>query len=120
MAHVYISITGLKLKAIWHAPRFWSLAMPAMAEAQSAPGNLGASARSIDGVHHTLSIWESEAAMRAFLTMPRHLKAMRAFPGIATGKTIGFYADYAPDWPEARRIWEARAREYEAPRARLP
>lgn len=104
---MYVSITGLRLRAFWHAPRFWRLALPAMAEAQGAPGCRHASARTIKGVHHTLSVWDNRADMRAYLCMPRHLAAMQAFDGIATGKTIGFETDVIPDWTEARRLWDA-------------
>ncbi|MEM8631691.1 MAG: hypothetical protein AAGF74_10670 [Pseudomonadota bacterium] len=112
MSQVYVSITGLRLKQLWHAPRFWALAVPAMAEAQGAPGCLSASARTIRGVHHTLTVWESPAAMRRYLTMPKHLTAMKAFSGIATGKTIGYLADASPSWDEARAIWDRDGREY--------
>ncbi|MEM6636890.1 MAG: hypothetical protein AAF667_13485 [Pseudomonadota bacterium] len=105
---MYVSITGLRLKGFWHAPRFWRLAIPAMAEAQRAPGCRHASARTIKGVHHTLSVWEDRAHMRAYLCMPRHLEAMRAFDGIATGKTIGFETEAVPCWTEARRRWDAK------------
>lgn len=108
---VYISITGLRLKAAWHAPRFWWHATRAMAEAQRHPGCRSASARTIGGVHHTLTVWDSRAAMQSYLTAPRHLTAMRAFPGIATGKTIGYEAETAPGWGEARMIWEREGRE---------
>ena len=112
MAEVYVSITGLRLKAFWHTPRFWSLAVPAMGEAHRAPGNLHASARTIGGIHHTLSVWENEKAMRAYLIQPHHRAAMRAFHGIATGKTIGFTSNQPPNWAEARRIWEEQAQDY--------
>ncbi|MDJ1008241.1 MAG: hypothetical protein QNJ13_10505 [Paracoccaceae bacterium] len=110
MEQLYISVTGLRLKRFWHAPRFWRLAVRAMAEAKSAPGNLRASARSVRGVHHTLSVWEGEDAMRAYLRSPEHARAMRAFAQIATGRTLGYHADTAPDWAEALSRWKADAR----------
>lgn len=112
MTQIYVSVTGLKLSGIWHAPKFWRLAVPAMGAAQSAPGNLKASARTVAGVHHTLTAWESRDAMLAYVRAPAHLKAMRAFPGMATGKTLGFYSDTIPSWSEALAKWEAEARTY--------
>lgn len=108
---VYVSITGLSLKGPWHMPMFWWHAFRSMTQAQRAPGNLSATARTIDGVHHTLSVWQDQAAMRAFLAAGAHGQAMAAFRGMATGRTIGFAAQTAPDWEQAHRIWLERARE---------
>ena len=107
---VYVSITGLRLKGPLHALRFAWHALGSMRQAKTADGNLFADARRIGGVHHTLSVWRDEAAMRRFLVAGAHLKAMRAFPSIATGSTIGFPAEKAPDWSEVHAIWQARGR----------
>ncbi len=112
MSRVYVSITGLQLRAIWHAPRFWTLAMPAMAAAQTAPGNLSASARTVSGVHHTLTTWDSAAAMRAYLTSDSHRRAVAAFPRIAEGKTHGYWSDGHPTWDDALDHWAAHGRVY--------
>ena len=105
---VYVSITGLRLKSVLHAPRFWWLAAGAMAQARSAPGNLRADARTINGVHHTLSVWSDEAAMRRYLGAGAHRRAMRAFRAMADGKTCGYLAESAPDWSEVHAIWQQR------------
>jgi hypothetical protein len=107
----YISITGLRLKSPFSAPRFWWHALRSMAQARSAPGNVSVDARAIDGVQHTLTVWTDEAAMRAYLVAGAHMQAMRAFRQIATGKTIGFTSATIPSWGEARGIWDARGRE---------
>jgi hypothetical protein len=62
------------------------------------PGNISADARTINGVHHTLSVWTDKDAMRAYLTAGPHLEAMRVSRSIATGKVVGFGAQQAPDW----------------------
>lgn len=108
---LYVSITGLTLRSPWHGPRFWWHATRAMAEAQRHPGCRSASARTIRGVHHTLTVWESREAMRSYLTAPRHLAAMRIFDRTATGKTCGYETETPPDWSEARDIWEREGRE---------
>lgn len=117
MAQIYISITGLRLKALWHYPRFMALAGPAMSEAQTDPDCTYASARTIKGVHHTVTAWTSREAMRAYLTKPHHLRAMQAFPKIGTGKTYGYFADRRPSWDEARALWDAHATEVGVARA---
>jgi hypothetical protein len=75
-----------------------------MAQALRAPGNLQAGMQTIKGIHHTLSVWTDEAAMRRYLVSgDRH--AMAAFRSMATGRTMGFYADKAPDWSEVHELW---------------
>ena len=90
---VYVSITGLQVRRVWHIPSFWSLAMKSMMQARNAPGNISADARTINGVHHTLSVWTEMDAMQAYLTAGPHLEAMRRFPSIATGKVVGYLAN---------------------------
>ena len=107
---MYVSITGLRLKSIRHAPRFWWHAIHSMRQAQASPGNISAQARTIQGVHHTLSAWIDEPSMRVYLRSGRHLGAMKAFRQIATGSTVGFVAETVPDWPSAREIWLATAK----------
>ncbi len=102
---VYVSITGLQLKSIGHTPAFWWHAVRSMRQAQSAPGLISADARQINGIHHTLTIWETEGAMRAYLVTGAHLAAMKAFHRIATGRTIGFLTESAPDWDEVHANW---------------
>jgi quinol monooxygenase YgiN len=108
---IYVSITGLRLKSHWHSPRFFWLAIRAMRQALAAPGNLKAEARKINGVHHTLTVWESEAAMRAYLVQDAHLQAMKAFRSIATGSTLGYLAEAAPDWQDVHALWLEKGRE---------
>jgi hypothetical protein len=108
---VYISITGLKLKSIIHVPRFWWYAIRSMVQAQSAAGNISAEARTKNGIHHTVSVWKNKEAMRAYLVAGNHIKAMRVFKRIATGKVLGFEADAAPPWNEVHELWRTRARE---------
>ncbi len=107
---MYVSITGLRLKGIRHAPRFWWHALGSMRQALQAPGNISAEARTIEGVHHTLSAWVDEASMRAYLVNERHLKAMKIFRQIAIGSTVGFSAESMLDWDTALAVWLSRGR----------
>lgn len=113
---VYVSITGLRLKGPFSAARFWWHALRSMTQAQRAPGNLRAEARSIDGVQHTLTVWEDRAAMRRFMLSGAHKQAMRDFPTIATGSTFGFEAaeDAVPDWEQIHALWQQHGIEYRA------
>ncbi|WP_445680067.1 hypothetical protein [Radicibacter daui] len=116
---MYLSITGLRLRSPWYAPRFYWHAIRSTLQAQRAEGNLYVSVKTIDGVRHTVTAWRDREAMRAFLIRGAHLGAMRAFGAIATGSTLGFEVDRIPDWAEARKIWEEKARDY-APGSHRP
>lgn len=109
---VYVSITGLKLKRQIYFFSFWWHAVRSMMQAKSAEGNLRADARTINGVQHTLSVWKDEQAMRKFLITGPHLKAMRAFSRIASGKTFGFSTYQVPEWSEVHRLWVIKGIEY--------
>ncbi len=96
---------------MFHAPRFWWHAIPSMMQAKSSPGNLKAEAKTIHGVHHTLTVWTDEAAMRAYLVTGAHLKAMKIFKSVAEGKVIGYLAESAPDWNDIPQIWNEKGRQ---------
>jgi hypothetical protein len=102
---VYVSITGLALTSPLFAPVFWWHAIRSMAQAKAALGIISADARRIEGVYHTLSVWENEAAMRVFLVSGAHRAAMRSFRNIATGKTVSYLAEAAPHWDAVHDIW---------------
>ena len=108
---VYVSITGLRVRRFWHVPMFWRHAIASMAQARKADGCLGASAKTINGIHHTRSIWRDREDMLAFLGNGAHLEAMKLFPRIAKGKTLGFEATEVPDWDEVHRLWRTQGRE---------
>lgn len=106
---LYVSVTGLTLRSPAFAPLFWWHALRSMAQAKGAPGLVRVDARRIDGVHHTLTIWQDEASMRAYLKAGAHLKAMQAFRRIAAGRTFGCQAETAPDWAEHIVCGKSRA-----------
>ena len=107
---VYVSITGLRVKHLWYMPLFWRHAIAAMAQAEKADGCLSVEARTIDGVHHTRSVWRSRQAMLAYLSTGAHLKAMSVFKRIATGKTYGFETTDVPDWNLVHVLWNEKGR----------
>lgn len=119
-ATVYVSITGLRIRGPLHLAAFWWHAIRSMTQAQRAPGNLRAEARAINGVQHTLTVWEDKAAMRRFLRAGAHAEAMRAFPRIASGGTFGFATATVPDWSEVHALWLDRAVAYVADNREQP
>ena len=98
---MYISITGLKPKGIIGFFRFWRLAIPSFAQAQTANGILFSQVKRKGGFQCTLTAWESRDHMLHFMRSGAHLKAMKAFHQIATGRTYGYESDQIPTWESA-------------------
>ena len=108
---IYVSVTGLKLRGPLAFFGFWRHAIPSKIQADKAPGLLFLDLKTVNGFHHTLSIWEDKQSMSNYLLKGSHLHAMRAFRKIATGKVIGFLVQEAPSWDEALKTWTEQGRE---------
>ena len=113
---MYVSITGLKPKGILGFIKFWRLAIPSFRQAQTAKGNLYCSVKRMKGYQCTVTAWESRDVMLAFMKSGTHLKAMKSFHSIATGKTYGYYeqrmislgfidTEYAKEGDELTVLW---------------
>ena len=109
---MHISITGLKPKGLMGFFRFWRLAIPSFSQAKTAKGNLFSEVKRINGYQCTLTAWEDKAVMREFMKSGVHLKAMKSFHKIATGKTYGFESDTIPSWTEAFDLLEKFGKQY--------
>ena len=109
---MHISITGLKPKGIYGFFKFWTLAIPSFGEAKSAKGNLYSAVKKINGFQCTLSAWESRDAMLVFMKNGVHLKAIKSFHSIATGRTYGYESDSIPSWEEAYELLESKGKNY--------
>lgn len=109
---MHISITGLKPKGILSYIKFWMLAIPTFRQAQTAAGNKHHSVKNIQGYQCTLTAWENKDAMLAFMRSGPHLKAMKAFHKIATGRTYGYESEAIPSWEEAYKLLEEKGRWY--------
>jgi len=83
---MYVSVTGLKPKGLTGWIRFWKLTIPASKDAQKADGILHCAFNSRHGYQHTLTVWKSKKHMMSYLTSPAHLKAMKNFSKIGSGK----------------------------------
>lgn len=53
------------------------------------------------GYQCTVSAWESREVMLEFMRSGAHLKAMKEFHGIATGRTYGYESENIPNWDDA-------------------
>ncbi len=109
-AQVYVSITGLALKSPFHNLLFSWHAMRSFSQAAAATGNLSTDARTINGVHHTLTVWTSRDAMLAYLRAGAHRQAMKAYKSMGTGSVHGYLTDARPSWEEALAIWHREGR----------
>ncbi|MCE8000922.1 MAG: hypothetical protein HEP70_18885 [Rhodobiaceae bacterium] len=108
---MYVSITGLRVRHFWQTPIFWRHAIASMNQARRADGCVSAEARTINGIHHTRSVWRNRDAMRAYLASGAHLEAMRVFDKVATGKTYGFDTPEIPDWNAVHALWHEKGNE---------
>ena len=109
---MHISITGLKPKGILGFIRFWLFAIPTFRQAQTAKGNLFCEVKRINGYQCTLTAWEDKNIMREFMKSGTHLKAMKSFHKIATGRTYGYESETMPTWAEAFHLLQTHGREY--------
>jgi len=109
---MHISITGLKPKSLWGFIKFWTLAIPSFGEAKSAKGNLYSAFKKINDYQCTLTAWENRELMLAFMKNGVHLKAMKSFHSIATGRTYGYESDIIPNWEEAYQLLETKGKNY--------
>ena len=104
------SITGLKANNFLGFIRFQLLTLPTFMQARKASGNLFCEAKKVADIHHTLTAWKSEDDLINYISSGTHLKAMKTFSKIATGKTYRFEADEIPTWEEAVEIWNSKAK----------
>lgn len=109
---MYISITGLKIKRNLDLPRFYWHAIPSLQQAKTAEGNISASIQTINGIRHTLTVWESEQHMRDFIYSGSHLNAIKAFHKFAIGKTYGYNSDEVPTWEKVHSLWKEKGKVY--------
>jgi hypothetical protein len=109
---MYISLTGLKPKNFLSYLKFWTLAIPSFAQAQSAKGNISVSAKRIKGYQCTITTWESRELMLDFMRSGAHMKAMKQFHNIATGRTFGFESDHVPNHSEAFELLMEKGKDY--------
>jgi hypothetical protein len=111
MSRYYVSITGLQVKTVFHYPLFFYYAIPSTTQAQSAPGNISASTKSIRGMEHTITVWEDRASMLKYLRKGAHLQAMKNSKWFGSyGKVYGYNTDTIPNWSDARQLWEEKGK----------
>jgi hypothetical protein len=73
----FVSVTRLRLRSPLYLPLFLSHAIPSLRQAKQATGNLQTTTRQQGiRVFWTLTVWQDEASMRAYMTSGVHRQAM--------------------------------------------
>ncbi len=108
----WVSVTGLQVKKPWKYILFFWYAIPAFRQSKKAKGILFSEVRRVNGVEHTLTIWENKNRMLEYRNSGAHLRAIKHFRKIATGRTYGFESKIQPSWDEALSLWQHHAKEY--------
>ena len=86
MAEFYVSMTGFRPSGLLSLPAFVWRTLTSLSQAQHAPGNLGVTARIMNGTYHTMTIWMDENV--AELVQPSLIKKWRHCPASAVQKKI--------------------------------
>jgi len=108
----YVSITGLRPKNFLAYFLFWRHAIPSKIQADSAEGLLYSDLKKINKIEHTLTVWKSKEHMKKYIYSGSHIKAIKVFKKIATGKTFGYESDRIPSWDEVHKLWLEEGKEY--------
>lgn len=109
---IYVSITGLKVKNFWKFFLFLRFAVPAKIQADKAEGSLYVGVKKINGIEHTLTVWTSKDSMKRYLSSGAHLRALKNFRRVASGKTFGYESSTVPEWSEVHDLWLEKGKEY--------
>ena len=109
---MYVAITGLRLSSPLHLLRFYRHAAPCHRAASKSSGNLVTEVRTVEGVQHTFTVWDSPAAARAFVHSDVHVRAVAAASAIGTGRIYSYETDRMPSWEEAYALWRENAWDY--------
>jgi quinol monooxygenase YgiN len=109
-----VSITRFRARALWFVPMFLYHALLSVSQIRSAKGCISlALLRDGKRVFWTMTLWEDERSMKAFMTSGSHRKAMPRLADWADeASVVHWQQDHAerPDWNEAARRMRAEGR----------
>src|SRR5690242_5859429 len=110
----FISVTRLRLRAVWYLPAFVLWARRSEKHARKAAGNLGVQAlRDAKLAFWTKSAWQDEESMRTFMLEEPHRSAMSKLSSWCDEASVVHWTqeDAAlPDWQEAHRRMQTEGR----------
>lgn len=111
---IFVSVTRLRIRAIWFMPRFALHAINSQLQCKRAPGFLGGSLlpdRKL--TFWTMTLWRDQAAMRAYMVGGSHLKAMpKLLEWCDEASVVHWTQDdpALPSWEEADQRMRTRGR----------
>jgi hypothetical protein len=108
-----ISVTRLRLRSVRFFPVFLWHAFRSFTQARRAPGNRDAATRRIQGAFWTMTLWDDEKAVRAFVNTDPHRKAMpRLMHWCDEASVVNWQADTSvlPTWDVAAQRLAAEGR----------
>ena len=108
---MFISVAGLKTIGFIGWIVFWMQAIPAFRAAQKAEGCLICETKTLNGYHHTFTVWKDKTSIMKYRASPVHLKTMKVFSKIAYGKVCGYEANKIPTWSDAFKAFNDYARD---------
>ena len=101
----FISVTRLRLRSIRFFIPFAILTARSKKQVESSNGCLGAEVRKTKGLAFwTLTVWDSEASMRSFMTHSPHREAMSKLAGWCDEAAVGHWTQDSqekPTWEQA-------------------
>lgn len=100
-----ITLTSIQLRSVWQFFELSNHGRKIQGQAKKTPGFVKMKNSGCGRLHFTLSVWESEAAMRAFVRSGAHLEAMQRSAALSHEiRTYTYEADAIPGWKEAKRL----------------
>ena len=102
-----ISVTRLRLRANRYLPQFMWFTTLSTWQAWRSPGNLKIRLlRDLRRTFWTLTVWQDQAAMRAFMSSGTHRRAMLKLPDWCDEASVVHWTQETtdlPDWQQAHR-----------------
>jgi hypothetical protein len=108
---MFISITSIELKSIWHFFKLSRLALGITIQTKKSAGFKHFKKTGLGRLHYTLTVWESKEDMHNFYKNGAHLNGMKQAASIA--KEIGSYsyeAEKLPDWKTAKSLLKEKGK----------
>lgn len=102
---VYITITSIRLKSWWRFFELLRLSIAALEQLKNQNGFITMKRSGFGYRHYTLSVWQSEVALKAFAKEGAHRVAMSRTAAIASEVvTYTYHGEVLPVWKEARKL----------------
>ncbi|MFN0204651.1 MAG: DUF3291 domain-containing protein [Bacteroidia bacterium] len=100
-----ITITSIRLRSLWQFFKLSWNGLQITRQMQQQKGFIRMKNTGLGYMHYTLSAWESEADMKAFMRSGAHAEAMKESANIATElATYTYEGDTLPEWKEAKQV----------------